>query len=85
MNATPRPLFQRRHYVALAEAIRLTIQLPHDRPEECMGDLIEALCDRFALDNPTGAGGRGFDRMTFRAACGFINGHDHAEAFRNGR
>jgi hypothetical protein len=72
-----RPLFQRRHYQRLAEAIRTTLLLRHDSPEEAMGDLIEELCDRFASDNPPNERGRGFDRTTFKRACyGENNGHD---------
>ena len=64
-----RPTFQKRHYDVIAAAIAATAVLPHDSPAECLTDLIEALCDRFAADNPE------FRRDQFHtASVGHMNG-----------
>jgi hypothetical protein len=68
----PAPLFQKRHYPALAEMIKATRALPHDSADELWADLIEALVERFAADNPE------FRPDAFRAACG-VNGHRFTE------
>lgn len=53
-----RPVFQSRHYEVLAEVIKSM------SPEQGhYGNMITALCNRFARDNPN------FDADRFRAAC----------------
>jgi hypothetical protein len=55
--------FQRRHYVALAEIVRVAKLRPNDSPAEAITDLQEDLADFLAANNPS------FDRDRFVAAC----------------
>lgn len=49
---TKRITFQRRHYVAIADAIATCRKLPLDSANEAFGDLVEELVGTFKRDNP---------------------------------
>lgn len=75
-----RPLFQRRHYQKLADAIVAAKRRPSDSVDEAIADLERDLADFFASDNPPDDRGRGFNRSTFERACsGETNGHRFTE------
>jgi hypothetical protein len=70
--------FERRHYVALANVVREARVRAHysDSPAEAVNDIAQAMADVFRADNPN------FRPTDWEAACGLVNGFDHAEAAR---
>jgi hypothetical protein len=58
-----RSRFQKRHYVALASALKRAKARPTDSVQQAIADLQADLCDLFASDNPE------FRRATFESAC----------------
>jgi hypothetical protein len=58
-----RTKFQKRHYVALAEIVRVAKRRPNDTPQEAIADLERDLIDLFHSDNPK------FKPDTFRVAA----------------
>ncbi len=55
--------FQKRHYTAIAEIVRVAKKRPNDTAAEAVADFQQELADLFARDNPK------FRRATFEAAC----------------
>jgi hypothetical protein len=58
-----RTKFQKRHYVALAEIVRVAKRRPNDSAGEAVLDIEQDLADLFTRDNPK------FKRGTFVKAC----------------
>jgi hypothetical protein len=58
-----KPAFARRHYVALANIVRLARLRPNDSQGELLDDLTQDLADLFARDNPK------FKREKFETAA----------------
>lgn len=73
---TPRPLFQRRHYEAIAKVLR---DVAEGRAQGC---LAEQFADMFAADNPYRGNKYCFDRERFLAACGVGEEASDGNSFR---
>jgi hypothetical protein len=58
-----RTRFQKRHYVALAEIVRVAKRRPNDTASEAVADIEQDLIDLFRADNPK------FKPDTFRVAA----------------